>query len=158
MESAPREPGSEEYRDSEKYELRHWSLDRPDSLRPLIGRINRVRREHAALQSDGSLRFWTIDNEQLIAYSKSDEASSDVILVIVNLDPLSVQSGWVDLDLDALGLEPSGPYQVHDLLSNQRYQWRGARNYVMLDPERLPAHVFKLRRHVRSEHDFDYYV
>jgi starch synthase (maltosyl-transferring) len=157
MESAPREPGSEEYRDSEKYELRHWSLDRPDSLRSLIGRINRVRREHAALQSDRSLRFWTVDNEQLIAYSKSDEPSNDVILVIVNLDPHNVQSGWVDLDLDALRFDPGDSYQVHDLLSDQRYQWRGARNYVMLDPGRLPAHVFKLRRHVRSEHDFDYY-
>jgi starch synthase (maltosyl-transferring) len=158
MESAPREPGSEEYRDSEKYELRHWSLDRPDSLRSLIGRINRVRREHAALQSDRSLRFHTVDNEQLIAYSKSDEPSNDVILVIVNLDPHNVQSGWVDLDLDELRLDPGEPYQAHDLLSDQRYQWRGARNYVMLDPERLPAHVLKLRRRLRSEHDFDYYM
>jgi starch synthase (maltosyl-transferring) len=158
MESTPREPGSEEYRDSEKYQLRHWSLDRPDSLRWLIGRINRVRREHAALQSDRSLRFCTVDNEQLIAYTKSDESSNDLVLVIVNLDPHHAQSGWVDLDLDALHLEPERPYQVHDLLSDQRYQWRGARNYVMLDPERLPAHLFRLRRHLRSEHDFDYYL
>jgi len=158
MESAPREPGSEEYRDSEKYELRHWSLDRPDSLRSLIGRMNRVRREQPALQSDGSLKFCTVDNEQLIAYSKSDEPSGDVILVIVNLDPHNVQSGWLDLDLDALRVDPEEPYQVHDLLSDQRYQWRGAHNYVKLDPERLPAHVLKLRRHLRSEHDFDYYM
>ncbi len=142
MESTPREPGGEEYRDSEKYQLRHWSLDRPDSLSSLIGRINRVRREHAALQSDRSLRFCTVDNDQLIAYTKSDEPSNDVILVIVNLDPHHVQSGWVDLDLDALQLDPERPYQVHDLLSDQRYQWRGARNYVMLDPERLPAAPF----------------
>jgi starch synthase (maltosyl-transferring) len=160
MESAPREPGSEEYRDSEKYQLRHWSLDRPDSLRSLIARINRLRREHAALQSDRSLRFCTVDNDQLIAYTKSDEPSNDVVLVIVNLDPHHAQSGWVDLDLDldVLQLDPERPYQVHDLLSDQRYQWRGARNYVMLDPERLPAHFFKLRRHLRSEHDFDYYT
>ncbi len=158
MESTPREPGSEEYRDSEKYQLRHWSLDRPDSLRSLIARINRVRRENAALQSDGSLRFCAIDNDQLIAYFKSDEASGNIILVIVNLDPHNVQSGWIDLDLGALELEAERPYQVHDLLSDQRYQWRGARNYVSLDPERLPAHVFKLRRHVRTEHDFDYFL
>jgi starch synthase (maltosyl-transferring) len=158
MESTPREPGSEEYRDSEKYQLRHWPLDRPDSLRSLIGRVNRVRREHAALQSDRSLRFCPVDNDQLIAYTKSDEPTNDVVLVIVNLDPHHAQSGWVDLDLDALKLDPERAYQVHDLLSDQRYEWRGARNYVMLDPGRLPAHLFKLRRHLRSEHDFDYYM
>jgi starch synthase (maltosyl-transferring) len=104
------------------------------------------------------LKFCTVDNDQLIAYTKSDESSNDAVLVIVNLDPHHAQSGWVDLDLEALQLDPERPYQVHDLLSDQHYQWRGARNYVMLDPERLPAHLFRLRRHLRSEHDFDYYV
>jgi len=158
MESAAREPGSEEYRDSEKYQLRHWSLDRPDSLRSLIARMNRARHEHPALQSDGSLRFCAVDNEQLIAFSKSDQAARDIILVIVNLDPHNAQSGWLELDLGALGLDPQQRFQVHDLLSEQRYQWRGARNYVMLDPRRLPAHVFRLRRHLRTEHDFDYFM
>jgi starch synthase (maltosyl-transferring) len=158
MESTPREPGSEEYRDSEKYQLRHWSLERPDSLRSLIARINRIRRDNPALQSDASLRFCAIDNEQLIGFLKSDEASNDIMLVVVNLDPHNVQSGWIDLDLAALRLDAAKPYQVHDLLSEQRYQWRGARNYVMLDPQRMPAHVFKLRRHVRTEHDFDYFM
>ena len=76
---------------------------------------------------------------------------------MVNLDAHQAQSGWVELDIDALGLDPERPYQVHDLLSDQRYHWRGRRNYVMLDPQRLPAHVFSLRRRVRSEHDFDYF-
>ncbi len=158
MESTPREPGSEEYRDSEKYQLRHWSLDRPDSLWSLIVRINRIRRDNRALQSDCTLRFCNIDNEQLIAYLKSDEASGNVILTIVNLDPHNAQSGWIDLDLNSLELDAARPYQVHDLLSDQRYQWRGPRNYVMLDPQRLPAHVFKLRRYVRTEQDFDYFL
>jgi starch synthase (maltosyl-transferring) len=158
MESTPREAGSEEYRDSEKYQLRHWSLDRPDSLRSLIARINRIRRENAALQSNESLLFCPLDNESLIGYLKSDDASSDVILVVVNLDPHNVQSGWIELDLAALELDSAKPYQVHDLLSEQRYQWRGSRNYVSLDPQRLPAHVFRLRRHVRTEHDFDYFM
>jgi starch synthase (maltosyl-transferring) len=158
MESAPREPGSEEYRDSEKYQLRHWSLDRPDSLRSLITRINRIRRENAALQSNDSLRFCPLDNESLIGYLKSDDASSDIILVVVNLDPHNVQSGWIELDLGALKLDVAKPYQVHDLLSEQRYQWRGSRNYVSLDPARLPAHVLRLRRHARTEHDFDYFM
>jgi starch synthase (maltosyl-transferring) len=158
MEATPREPGSEEYRDSEKYQLRHWSIDRPDSLRSLIVRINRIRRDNIALQSDGSLRFCQIDNEQLIAYLKSDEGSGNIILTVVNLDPHNAQSGWIELDLSSLKIDPSRPYQVHDLLSDQRYQWRGGRNYVMLDPQRIPAHVFRLRRHVRTEHDFDYFL
>jgi starch synthase (maltosyl-transferring) len=158
LESAPREPGSEEYRDSEKYQLRHWTIDRPDSLWSLIARMNRIRRENAALQSDGGLHFCRIDNDQLIAYLKIDARSGNVILTVVNLDPQRPQSGWVDLDIDALKLDTEQPYQVHDLLSEQRYIWRGRHNYVMLDPQRAPAHVFRLRRRVRREQDFDYYL
>jgi starch synthase (maltosyl-transferring) len=158
LESAPREPGSEEYRDSEKYQLRHWTIDRPDSLWSLIARMNRIRRENAALQSDGGLHFCRIDNDQLIAYLKIDARSGNVILTVVNLDPHRPQSGWVDLDIDALKLDTEQPYQVHDLLSEQRYIWRGRHNYVMLDPQRAPAHVFRLRRRVRREQDFDYYL
>ncbi len=157
MESSPREPGSEEYRDSEKYQLRHWPLERADSLSSLISRMNRIRRENAALQSDSGLHFCSIENDQLIAYIKADAESSNVILTIVNLDPHQAQSGWVDLDIEALRLDPGQPYQVHDLLSEQRYIWRGRRNYVMLDPRHAPAHVFMLRRRIRSERDFDYY-
>jgi starch synthase (maltosyl-transferring) len=158
MESTPREPGSEEYLDSEKYQLRYWTLDRPDSLRSLIARMNSIRRDNPALQSDSSLRFCTLDNEELIGYLKSDASSDNVIIVVVNLDPHHVQSGWIELDLGLLGLDESTPYQVHDLLSDQRYPWRGRRNYVMLDPGRMPAHVLKLRRYLRTEHDFDYFL
>jgi starch synthase (maltosyl-transferring) len=158
MESAPREPGSEEYRDSEKYQLRHWTLQEPDSLWSLIARMNRIRRENTALQSDSGLHFCNIDNDQLIAYLKTDAGSTNVILTVVNLDPQQPQSGWIDLDVGALKLEPDQPYQVHDLLSDQRYIWRGRYNYVLLDPQRAPAHVFRLRRRVRSERDFDYYL
>jgi starch synthase (maltosyl-transferring) len=158
MESTPREPGSEEYRDSEKYQLRHWSLQRPDSLWSLIARMNRIRRENAALQSDAGLSFCAIDNEQLIAYLKADASGSNLILTVVNLDPHQPQSGWLDLDLDALNFDAQQPYQVHDLLSDQRYIWNGRYNYVLLDPQRSPAHVFRLRRRLRSERDFDYYL
>jgi starch synthase (maltosyl-transferring) len=158
MESAPREPGSEEYRDSEKYQLRHWTLQQPDSLWSLIARMNRIRRENAALQSDSGLHFCKIDNDQLIAYLKVDPGSSNVVLTVVNLDPRHPQSGWVDLDVTALKFDPDQPYQVHDLLSDQRYIWRGRYNYVLLDPQRAPAHVFRLRRRLRSEQDFDYYL
>ena len=158
LESAPREAGSEEYRDSEKYQLRHWPVESSDSLWSLIARINKIRRENAALQSDRTLRFCPIDNDQLIAYLKIDPSSGNVILTVVNLDPHQTQSGWVDLDINSLNLDAEQPYQVHDLLSDQRYIWRGRRNYVMLDPRRAPAHVFRLRRRVRSEQDFDYYL
>jgi starch synthase (maltosyl-transferring) len=160
MESAPREPGSEEYRNSEKYQLRHWTLQQPDSLWSLIARMNRIRRENTALQSDTGLHFCKIENDQLIAYLKTDAGSSNAILTVVNLDPHHPQSGWVDLDLDvgALQFDPDQPYQVHDLLSDQRYIWHGRKNYVLLDPQRAPAHVFRLRRRVRSERDFDYYL
>ena len=157
LESAPREAGSEEYRNSEKYQLRHWHIGSSGSLWSLIARMNRIRRENVALQSDRSLHFCPIDNDQLIAYLKMDAQSGNVILTVVNLDPHQIQYGWVDLDVSALRLDAEQPYQVHDLLSEQRYIWRGRFNYVMLDPQRAPAHVFRLRRRVRSERDFDYY-
>ncbi len=157
MESAAREPGSEEYRDSEKYQLRHWDFDRPDSLWPLIARVNRIRRDNAALQADRGLAFCAIDNDQLIGYVKHDQAAENVILTVVNLDPHNTQSGWLHLDLPTLALDTERPYQVHDLLTDQRYQWRGADNFVRLDPRRVPAPIFRIRRHVRREHDFDYF-
>lgn len=158
MESAAREAGSEEYRDSEKYQLRHWMLQRPDSLAPLIARVNRIRRENAALQSAFGLRFCNIENDQLMAYLKIDAASGNAVLTVVNLDPHHAQSGWVELDLGALQIDAAQPFQVHDLLSDQRYMWRGRHNYVLLEPQRAPAHIFRVRRRVSSEQDFDYYL
>ena len=158
LESTPREPGSEEYRDSEKYQLRLWDLQRTDSLRPLIERVNGIRRHNPALQNDASLRFCRIDNDQLIAYTKVDHESGNTILSVVNLDPHNVQSGWVELDTVALNLDQVDTYQVHDLLSGQRFIWRGRHNFVQLDPYTSPAHIFLLRRRIRSERDFDYYL
>jgi starch synthase (maltosyl-transferring) len=157
-ENRPREQGSEEYLDSEKYEIKHWDLNRPDSLKDFIARVNRIRRQNPALQSDWSLRFHAVDNEQLICYSKCSADRTNVILVIVNLDPHHSHSGWVDLSLETLGLDPYQPYQMHELLSDARYLWQGSRNYVELDPHRVPAQIFQLRRRVRTERDFDYYM
>jgi starch synthase (maltosyl-transferring) len=158
MEHLPREPGSEEYLDSEKYQLRQWDLGRADSLAGFIGRVNKARRENAALQHDWSLRFFPIDNEQLICYGKATADLENVVIVAVNLDPYHTQSGWVELDLAALGIAADTPYQVHDLLTGARYLWSGARNFVELDPARTPAHIFRLRRRVHSERDFDYFM
>jgi starch synthase (maltosyl-transferring) len=151
-------PGSEEYLDSEKYQIRRWDLDRPDSLREFIGRVNAIRRENPALQSNARLRFHAVDNDQLIAYSKTSEDGTSAILVVVNLNPYQTHSGWVDMDGDALGLPEGQPYQMHDLLSEARYLWQGRRNYVELNPSILPAHIFRVRRRVRSERDFDYFL
>jgi starch synthase (maltosyl-transferring) len=137
-------PASEEYLNAEKYEIKHWDLDRPDSLRGLIARVNRIRREHPALHWNDSLRFHGTDNEQLLCYSKQDPDGGGVILVVVNLDPHRPQSGWTDLALGALGIAPEQPFVVHDLLSDVRFGWRGARNYVRLDPGAAPAHIFRV--------------
>jgi len=162
MERTPREPGSEEYRDSEKYQLRHWDLERGDSLRDLITRINRIRQESPALQRNDELTFHSVANDALIAYSKSAPAlredGHEVVITVVNLDPHHHQSGWVELDLDVLGIEPNTPFQVHDLLSGARHLWNGARNFVALDPQHSPAHIFRVRRRVRTERDFDYFM
>ena len=158
LEHAAREPGSEEYLNSEKYEIRAWDLDRPDSLRDYIARLNRIRKENVALQSDWGLRLHFVDNDDLICYSKSTEDMSNVIVVVANLDPHHVQSGWVELPLPSLDLKAEAPYQVHDLLSGAHYLWHGARNFVQLDPKSGPVHVFRVRRKVRSERDFDYFM
>jgi len=154
-ENRPREPGSEEYLNAEKYEIKQWELDRPDSLKDLIARVNRIRRENAALQSDWSLSFHQVDNEQLICYSKATEDLKNVIIVVVNLDPHYTQSGWVDLDLDKLGVDSHQSYQMHDLLTGARYLWQGRRNYVELNPHVVPAHIFRLRMRVRKQRDFE---
>jgi starch synthase (maltosyl-transferring) len=150
--------GGEEYLDSEKYQIRVWDIDRPDSLKSLIARLNAIRRENPALQSDWSLRFHPLDNEQLIAYSKVTEDLSDIVLVVVNLDPYHTQSGWLETPLEDFRLESHQSFQVHDLLTEARYLWQGARNYVELNPSKIPAHVFKVRRRVRTERDFDYFL
>jgi starch synthase (maltosyl-transferring) len=144
-EHRPRQPGSEEYLDSEKYQVRGWDRGAPHSLRGLIARVNALRREHPALQSDGGLHFHGADNERLICYSKARADLADVVLTVVNLDPARPQSGWLDLDETELGLIPGQPFEVEDLLDGTRYGWRGRGNYVLLDPAQRPAHVFAVR-------------
>lgn len=151
-------PGSEEYLDSEKYQIRQWDTSDSRSLKTLITRVNEIRKHNVALQSDWSLQFHSSDNDQLLVYSKTSEDFSNVIVVAVNLDPYYTQSGWVDLRLDALGLDPAQPYQMHDLLDDSRYLWHGGHNFVKLDPQILPAHIFRVRRRVRTERDFDYFL
>ena len=157
-ENRPREAGSEEYLDSEKYQLRSWDLESPDSLRELITLVNKVRRENPALQVDRGLRFHPTENDQLIAYTKSTEDLADVVLTVVNLDPHHTQVGMVTLPLEQLGIPLDRTYQAHEQLSGARYMWNGPRNYVEINPASVPGQIFRFRRRVRSEHDFEYFM
>ncbi len=127
-------------------------------MREFIGLVNRIRRDNPALQANENLRFHPIDNEQLIAYSKRSIDGSNVVLAVVNRSPHHVHSGWVDLDLDALGLEADHPFQVHDLLTTAHYLWHGQKNYVRIDPHSVPVQIFAVQRHMRREQDFDSFM
>ena len=144
-ENRPIRPGSEEYLDSEKYQIRIWDINNPNSLRDLITHMNGIRRSSPALQSNRGLRFHRVDNGQLIAYSKVSEDRSDTILTVVNLDPVNTQAGWVNVVLEEFGLGTDESYQVHDLLTDAGYVWHGSRNYIQLNPGILPAHIFRVR-------------
>src|SRR5918993_991980 len=156
--NAPREPGSEEYLDSEKYQIKEWNSESPDSLRELIARVNQIRKVNPPLHHNRNLRFYTVDNDEIICFAKHSEDLSNAIVVAVNLDPHHTQSGWVDLPLTELGLDPAKPFQMHDLLTEARYLWNGPRNYLSLNPASAPAHVFRVRHNLRREQDFDYFM
>jgi starch synthase (maltosyl-transferring) len=156
MESRPVRPGAEEYLDSEKYQARQWDLSAPHSLADLLTRLNRIRRENAALQYDRSLQFHDADNSSVVCYSKTK--GENVILIVVNTDPFQTHWANIKLDLKVLGLRADQPYQVHDLLTDARYRWQGEWGIVKLDPGINPAHVFAIKRYARTEHDFDYFT
>lgn len=156
--NAPREPGSEEYLDSEKYEIKRWNTEAHDSLRPFIARVNAIRKNNPALHCNRSLRFFPVDNDDIICFGKQTADRHNVIIAVVNLDPHHTQSGWVELPLADLGLDLAQPFQVHDLLTDARYLWHGERNYLSVDPRSVPAHIFRVRHNVRREQDFDYFM
>ena len=140
-------PGKEEYVHNEKYEIKQWDLDRPDSLRPLITRMNRIRHTNPALQANDNVRVLRTDNEQLIAFSKATDDGSNIVVTIVNLDPVWRQAGWVELPLQEFGVDLREPFEITDLLSDSRYRWQGPRNYVELNPAAMPAHILRIERH-----------
>jgi starch synthase (maltosyl-transferring) len=158
QEHEPIRPGSEEYLESEKYEIRQWELDRADSLAPFVTRVNRIRSQNPALHTNERLWFLPIDNDQLIAYAKFTEDRRNVIVVVVNLDPHHVQSGWLGLPLEEFGIERGQSFQVHDLLTDQRFLWEAEHNFIELNPHVVPAHVFRIRHRARTEHDFEYFM
>jgi starch synthase (maltosyl-transferring) len=133
-------PGTEEYLDSEKYQIRRWDWNHPDHIRDLIATVNRIRREHPALQHDTGLAFHTTDNPHLIAYTKASPDGASRVLVVVNLDPRQVQHGWIEVPPAILGVDDSAPFVVGDRLSGAKFPWSGSRHYVRLTPD-LPAHI-----------------
>jgi starch synthase (maltosyl-transferring) len=147
--------GKEEYADSEKYEIRTWDRDDPDSLQELIAELNRIRYGQRALHTLRTLTFHGTDNEALLAYSKTPHAGSSVdpsrpqdasLLIVANLDAQWNQGGFVDVDLVALGLDPDRAYRVTDLLSEHAFEWAGPRNYVELRPGDQPGHIFRVEQ------------
>lgn len=148
----------EEYRDSEKYEIKKWDLEKPGNLRNVIATINRIRRENPALQSPWNVTFYESENDMIIFYGKATGDKSNIILVAVNLDPYHTQSSRVRVPLEELGIPRSQPYLVHDLLSGDKYIWQGEWNYVEMNPQHMPAHIFLVRRKLRREMDFDYFM
>ena len=145
MENRPRDNESEEYLDSEKYELKRWDIRRPDSLKELITRVNRIRRDHPAFQRNEGLQFHDADNEQLLCYSKTGLDGAHPVFVVVNLDPRNKQGGNIELPLERFGLQAGSSFTVEDLLGGKSYSWNGARNFVELDPARAAGHIFRVR-------------
>ncbi len=151
-------PGTEEYLNSEKFEIRPRNWKSPGNIRAFITRINSIRKNNIALASNRRLVFYPVDNEQLLFYGKSTEDLDNIILVAVNLDPHHVQAGWLEVPLEEFHIEEKEVYQVHELLFDNRFLWQGRKNYVRLDPAESPAQIFLLRRKLRTERDFDYFM
>jgi starch synthase (maltosyl-transferring) len=133
-------PGTEEYLESEKYQIRRWDWDRPGNIKDLVAAVNRIRRAHAALQYATGLRFHETDNPELLAYTRVSPDRGSRLLVIVNLDPQNVQHGFVTVPLDVFGADAGASFTVRDLLTDQTFAWEGARHYVRLEPA-MPAHI-----------------
>jgi starch synthase (maltosyl-transferring) len=143
-ENVPVRPGSEEYLDSEKYELRQRNWNAPGNIRGEVARINRIRRENPALQRLSNLRFLHSDYDGILAYWKT--APGNDLIVVVNLDPHHPHESMIQVPIQELGVGDDEPYLVEDLLTGQRYGWRGSRNYIRLDPSDRPGHLFRIVR------------
>ncbi len=136
-------PNKEEYLDSEKYEIRHWDWTLQNKLTHIIGRLNHIRRAHAALQQTNNLVFCGLENPNLLAFYKWDDARTDEVLVVISLDANNTQQGYVQLPFSAMGRGPRS-LEMYDLITQTAYHWRDEWNFVELHPN-LPMHVFHIR-------------
>lgn len=149
--------GKEDYKDSEKYEIKPWDFDKKGTISETIEIVNHIRKENSALQTTWNLEFYETDNDSLIAYGKQG-SQGEHLLVVVNLDHYHTQSGYVKLPLMRLGIHEKEPYLVDDLLSGERYIWEGEKNYIQLSPHLIPAHIFRVRPKMLRENNFDYFI
>jgi starch synthase (maltosyl-transferring) len=151
-------PGTEEYRASEKYEIRVRDWDAPGNVKDYIARLNVIRRENPALRAMRGLHFYPADSPHVLFYGKMTPARDNVILAAVNLDPFAPHDATLQIPLAEIGIGPTETYELHELLSDERRLVRGAPHAVRLDPHVAPAHVYRVGRWRRREHDFDYYT
>ena len=151
-------PNREEYLDSEKYQYKARDWNAPGNIKDTITRINRIRLENRALQEYANLRFYPAENDNILFYGKMTEARDNIILVAVNLDPYQAHDAIIHVPVEEFGWMETDTYQVHDLLTDERYLWRGSKNFVRLDPHKNPAHIFRIRRWISREQNFDYYM
>ena len=150
--------GKEEYLDSEKYEIKRWDWDAPGNIKNLLKQLNAIRSENPCLQMTRNIRFCNIDNDRILAYYKATGDYSNILIVVVNLDPHHTQSGWLHVPIEKLGIGKEGSYVAHDLLTDQKHVWHGERNYIELSPQRSCAHIIRVERQLHREQDFDYFL
>jgi starch synthase (maltosyl-transferring) len=150
-------PGKEEYLDSEKYEIKAWDWDRPGNIRPLVTRLNELRRENPALQEYDNLRFHLCDNDHVLFYEKSTADGRNILFIAVNLDPFQPQEVTLYFPMNVVGVAPDETWEAEEMLAGGRHLWRGSHQHVVLDPE-APARIWRIRRWERSEADFDYFM
>jgi starch synthase (maltosyl-transferring) len=148
----------EEYIDSEKYQWKERDWNAPGNIKDIVTKLNRIRRDNRALHQLRNLRFQHSDNDLVICYSKATVARDNAVLVVVNLDAWNSQDSFIHVPLEDFGLRDGETYQVHDLLTDDRYVWTGRRNFVRLDPHTRPAHIFRIRRKLGSERNFDVFM
>ena len=151
-------PGTEEYLDSEKFQLKVRDWDREGNLKDFIALVNRIRRENPALQTTWNLTFLEAENDFVLFYAKYDDGKDNVILTAVNLDPYNTQSAWLNLPEALFGIREGEPYMVHDLLGDDKFIWYGGRNAMEFHPHVLPARIFRLKKRLKRETDFDYFM
>jgi starch synthase (maltosyl-transferring) len=154
-------PGTEEYLDSEKYEIKHPQEGSSGDLFELMALVNRIRRENPALQETNNIEFYETDNDSILFYGKSATAGENqqLIFTVVSVDPFRPQSGSLRMPLAEIGVAPGEPFLMHDLLSGDRFIWHGEWNRVELSPHfLLPARIFRIRKRMRREYDFDYFM
>ena len=151
-------PGKEEYLDSEKYQFKGRDWNAPGNIKDYITKLNAIRAGNRALRGFDNLRLHTAENDQILCFSKSTPALDNIVFIAATLDPRSNQSAFVHVPLEEFGIGADEEYAMEDLLTGEVFHWRGSRNFVALDPQNRPAHVFRVRRPIGREEGVDLFA